>query len=92
MVIPNSERIVRNLFVTKEFMANEILSFIKPKMIIQKRIEGIQMYQKKLPENLEKKLESKTLEIGFINKKNIYQQSSYKTLKRIKINTFAIQI
>lgn len=60
-------------------------------MIIQKMVEGIQMYQKKLPKNLEKKLESKTLEIGFINKKNIYQQSSYNALKRIKINTFAIQ-
>ena len=41
MVIPNSERNVRNLFTTKELMANEILSPNKPKMIIKKMIMNV---------------------------------------------------
>ena len=65
---------------------------INQKLSFKNWVETLQMYQKKLPENLEKKLESKTLEIAFINKKNIYQQCTYKTIKRLKINTFAIQI
>ena len=36
MVMPNSERKVRNLFVANDAMANETLSFNKPKTIIQK--------------------------------------------------------
>jgi len=35
-VMPKSDRKVRNLFVANEAMANETLSFNKPKTIIQK--------------------------------------------------------
>lgn len=92
MVIPSSERNVRNLFANSELVANEILSLIKPKTIIQILNLNFTNVPKKFPPIFQIFESKKSSEIGFINKKNIYQQSSYKTLEGIKINTFVTEI
>jgi hypothetical protein len=58
----------------------------------EKLILTMQMYQKKLPEFQQNFEGKKSVEIRVINKNNIYQQCTFNSVERIKINTFVREI